>query len=207
MNSFLFSYAKTKDAKKIYSLFYHAFISKFQTMLPENPERAFLLYYEYFNRGLDKKKDKIILIKTKNDKVIGFLALEGLGIPFISGNPSLTDIGKTIRWLGFKKFSRLFIGMLLIEGYPPSTDYLYINTVIIDKKYQRIGLGKKLIHVAELIAEKRMFKGICLYVDIDNEQALEFYEKLGFKKDSGFGGDFVKKIIGVRYYSYQYKDL
>jgi len=207
MEQYQITFAKPQDAKKIFFLFYTSFISKFQAMLPENPENGIYLYYSYFYKGLQKKKDKIVLLKDQEGIVRGFLALEGLGAPFVSGNPGLTTVGRTITLLGFKKFLRLFIGMLLIEGYPPSTDLLYINTIIIDSKYQRIGLGRKLIRVAEKIAKKRNFKGICLFVDIDNHQALNFYKKLEFHPDSGFGGDFVKKIIGVKYYSYQYKLL
>lgn len=207
MNSYKFSYAIPSDAKKIFSLFYTAFNSKFQAMLPGSPEKGFILYYNYFNKGLQKKKDKIIIMKDENGKILGFLALEGLGVPFFSRNPSLTAVGQTIANIGFRKFLRLFVGMLLIEGYPPSTEYLYINTIIINKNYQKQGLGRKFIHLAELIALKRKFKGICLYVDRDNEQAIKFYNKLEFIEDSGFGGDFVKKIIGVQYYSYRYKDL
>ena len=202
-----FSYAEPSDAKKIFSLFYLAFNSKFQTMLPGNPENAFILYYEYFVKGLQKKKNKIILVKNNHKEVVGFLALEGLGVPFFSRNPSLTAVGKTINLVGFRKFFRLFLGMLLIEGYPPSNEFLYINTIIIAEKYQRHGFGSKLIHLAEKIAEKRHFKGICIYVDIENFPAMRFYEKLNFKEESGFGGDFLRKSIGVKYYSYQYKLL
>lgn len=207
MKSNKFSYATPNDAKKIFSLFYTAFNSKFQAMLPESPEKGFILYYNYFFKGIQKKKDKFIVMKDANGKVLGFLLMEGLGVPFFSRNPSLTAVGQTIASIGFRKFFRLFMGMLLIEGYPPSTEYLYINTIIINEDYQGQGLGKKFIHLAELIALKRKFKGICLYVDIDNEQAIKFYDKLGFIEDSGFGGDFVRKIIGVRYYSYRYKDI
>ena len=205
MDEYKLSYATPEEAKYVFNLFYHAFINKFKTMLPETPENGFYLYYEYFFNGLKRKKDKIILLKNSNSKVLGFLALEGLGVPFFSGNPGLLSIANSLKLIGVRKFIRLFIGMFLIEGYPPSTDLLYVNTVIIDKKFQRQGLGQKLIKIAEKIAEKRNFRGICLYVDADNLQAMKFYEKLHFKEDSGFGGDFVKKLIGVRYYSYQYK--
>ena len=207
MRFYHFSYAEQGDAKNIFSLFYHAFNSKFQTMLPENPEKAFILYYEYFKKGLQKKKNRIILIRNNRKTIIGFLALEGLGVPFFSGNPSLATVAKTINIVGLRKFFRLFLGMLLIEGYPPSNEFLYINTIIIDEKYRRKGLGKKFISLAEQIAEKRHLKGICLYVDIGNLPAMRFYEKLNFKKESGFGGDFLRKSIGVKYYSYQYKIL
>ena len=207
MISYSFSYANQQDAKIIFSLFYSAFKGKFQSMLPESPQKAFILYYNYFFKGIQRKKDKIILIKNKTNETLGFLALEGLGVPFFSGNPSLTIIGQTISQIGIKKFLRLFIGMLLIEGYPPSTEYLYINTIIINRKYRSKGLGRKLIRLAEIIAERRNFKGLCLYVDIDNKKAIKFYEKLNFKNDSGFGGDFVNKIIGVKYYLYEYKLL
>lgn len=207
MNKYKISYAKPEEAKNIFLLFYHAFIKKFQTMLPDRPENGFYLYYEYFYAGLKKKSNKIILLKNSKGKIIGFLALEGLGVPFISGNPGIKAIVKSIKLLGLKKFLRIFVGMFLIEGYPPSTEYLYINTIIINKRYQRLGLGNKMIHVAEKIAEERHMKGICLYVDIDNTQAINFYKKLHFKEDSGFGGGFMRKLIGVRYYSYQYKFL
>ena len=199
MESLTFSYATPNDTKKIFSLFYTAFNSKFRAMLPKSPEKGFILYYNYFYQGLQKKKNKIIILTNEMDQILGFLFLEGLGVRFFSRNPSLRAVGQTISALGFKKFLRLFVGMLLIEGYPPSTDYLYINTLIINKSFQGKGLGKKFIRLAEKIAEKRNFKGLCLYVDIDNEQALKFYDKLGFQEDSGFGGNFVKNIIGVKY--------
>ena len=201
------SYAKPDDAKYILKLFYQAFTKKFQTMLPDNPEKGFYLYYQYFFKGLKKKKDKIIVLRNTEGIIIGFLALEGLGVPFFSGNPSLSSIGKSILLVGFKQFLRLFVGMLLIEGYPPSREFLYINTIIIDKQFQGHGYGKKLISLAEKIAIQKGLKGICLYVDIDNTQALAFYEKLHFVEDSGFGGDFVNNIIGVSYYSYQYREI
>ena len=116
------SYAKPDEAKYILKLFYQAFIKKFQTMLPDNPEKGFYLYYQYFFKVLKKKRDKIIILKNSEGRIIGFLALEGLGVPFFSGNPSISSIGKSILLVGFKQFLRLFLGMLLIEGYPRSRE-------------------------------------------------------------------------------------
>ena len=67
-------------------------------MLPESPELAYILYYNYFFNGIQKKRNKIILLKNEKNYLLGFLALEGLGVPFFSGNPSLTSVGKTISY-------------------------------------------------------------------------------------------------------------
>ena len=203
--NYSFRYAKPNDVKAVIKLFYHAFKPKFLTMLPNEPQEGLLLYFNYFYKGLNKKKDKLIICLDNTETIVGFLLIEGFGIPFFSLNPSPSIVKSYVRKFGIKKFFRLFLGMLLIEGYPPSTNYLYINTIIVKKEYRGQKIGKKFLKIAEYIAITRNMIGICLYVDSRNEIAMNMYKKQNFIIDGGFGGKFLEKNIGVKYYYYQYK--
>lgn len=56
--------------------------------------------------------------------------------------------------------------------------YLYISTLFVDKKFQRKGMGKKLIE--RVLKEKKI---VNIYVDtyLNNKKAIKFYKALGFE--------------------------
>lgn len=56
--------------------------------------------------------------------------------------------------------------------------YLYISTLFADKKFQRKGIGKKLIE--RVLKEKKITN---IYVDtyLNNKKAIKFYKALGFR--------------------------
>jgi len=62
-------------------------------------------------------------------------------------------------------------------------DYLFINYVCVDKDYRRKGIGSKLIKKCIETAKKEN-KNLLLTVNIDNNQALNLYNKFGFRKHS-----------------------
>lgn len=204
---FHLQYAASQHTNDIVALVYDAFHEKFVHMLPGHPFDALPLYIGYYQYGLVKHHQKVIIVVDQDKQVIGVLVLEGLGVPFFSFNPPRSIITTTIKRLGLKAFLRLVVGMLLIEGYPPSNRYLYINTIIVAKPYRGQGIGKKLLKLAELIALKRKLLGVCLYVDSHNTRAIKLYEHLNFQKEGGFGGKFVEQIIGVKKFLYMQKSF
>ena len=60
-------------------------------------------------------------------------------------------------------------------------NFLIIDLIAIDKKFQNKGLGKKLIDYIEFFYFKR-FKKIIVGTQSNNIQSLKFYKKTGFKK-------------------------
>ena len=104
-------YASSHDTNFIVSLLYDAFYEKFAHMLPGHHFDALPLYIGYYQYGLIKYPNKIIIVLDQNKQIIGLLVLEGLGIPIFSFNPPPSVIAKTIKRLGVKTFLRLAIGM------------------------------------------------------------------------------------------------
>ncbi|MFW9930249.1 MAG: GNAT family N-acetyltransferase [Candidatus Thorarchaeota archaeon] len=184
-------YATPEDALLITKTVYYAFNNKFAHLVPDDPSAGFPLFYNYYLNGLRKIKEKIIISLGLENEIYAILVIDGLGIPIFSGNPPLSVIIQLYKDLGFKKLLRLIIGILLIEGYPPSSKYLYINTIIVKSKYRGKQIGSTLMKKAELIAKKRHLKGLCLYVARGNKRALNLYRRLGYNLTGGFGNRFV----------------
>lgn len=63
---------------------------------------------------------------------------------------------------------------------------LEIQRVYIKEKYQKSGLGKLMLEKAEKIAKENNKNKIWLGVWEKNENAIGFYEKMGFKQTSSF---------------------
>ncbi|MEW6063389.1 MAG: GNAT family N-acetyltransferase [Nanoarchaeota archaeon] len=69
-------------------------------------------------------------------------------------------------------------------GFKPlSSDrhYCQIHWIAVKRKFQRQGIGRKLIKFIEKFAKKNNFKKICLYTGEDMHNIRRFYEKLGYK--------------------------
>jgi ribosomal protein S18 acetylase RimI-like enzyme len=72
-----------------------------------------------------------------------------------------------------------------------------ILTIAVDQDYQGLGLGKQLMAAAENQARRKGFSEMVLDVITDNEQAIRFYEALGWlriEKQGGWRGQMRKPL-------------
>lgn len=58
---------------------------------------------------------------------------------------------------------------------------LHINDIAVFPEYQGLGLGKRLVQFVIDNAKQRGFEYVSLYVWADNNNAIEFYKKMGFE--------------------------
>lgn len=61
-----------------------------------------------------------------------------------------------------------------------------IDWLVVAEKYQKQGIGKKLIQYVENRVKKLKFKSIYLYTSVIHKQAIKFYLKQGYKKINEF---------------------
>lgn len=66
----------------------------------------------------------------------------------------------------------------------PERVVFYVYEVQIEEKYQRMGLGTKLMSCMEYLARSADLESILLTVFFENTSALSFYKKLGFEVDA-----------------------
>ena len=71
----------------------------------------------------------------------------------------------------------LLIGVLF--GLTDFAYWLYVTDLGVDRRYERLGIGRKLMQTAHETAGGE--KDIAVYL-VANENAVPFYEKLGMKK-------------------------
>ena len=63
-----------------------------------------------------------------------------------------------------------------------TTDEIEIISILIDKKFRKIGIGKSLLNKLLSIALKKKIKNIFLEVSVENQKAINLYKKFNFIK-------------------------
>jgi ribosomal protein S18 acetylase RimI-like enzyme len=89
---------------------------------------------------------------------------------------------KLIKIIGMKKYLITLLRSFLASSFPKiSNDELFIQAITVDKKYRGQYVGSELLNFAFSEAEKQNYSKVSLYVEIDNERAVNVYKKNGFE--------------------------
>ena len=121
------------------------------------------LYIEGFNMHYEKKKD-IFVKKTK----------EELKNDLINTLKSTEEIILVI------EINNIIIGYVKFKYNTKATKFIWIDEIVIDNDYKKKGYGKTLITEVTKFAKENNCKRIELNCWSFNEDALRFYEKIGF---------------------------
>ena len=65
--------------------------------------------------------------------------------------------------------------------YEIKADEYYIGVLCVNKKYRKKGIGKNLIKNSKKIAQEKNCSRIILDVSKENNDAIKFYNEIGFK--------------------------
>lgn len=76
--------------------------------------------------------------------------------------------------------NNIIVGYVAFVYKKRATKYVWIDEIIVDEKYKKHGYGTKLIREVEKYASINNCKRVELNCWAFNEEALKFYEKLGF---------------------------
>ncbi|MCC5894528.1 MAG: GNAT family N-acetyltransferase [Alkalibacterium sp.] len=89
----------------------------------------------------------------------------------------------SLRWHPFAAYSQEeCIGFVMIGAYDPEEKWIWLDRVMLAKKFQGKGLGTELLdEVVRLITNQWDAKEIILSVTPDNEDAIGFYTAYGFE--------------------------
>ena len=83
--------------------------------------------------------------------------------------------------IGFSKNEQAIAFLSLLEGYPRKNT-LYLGLFLIDKQFQKMSVGTKIINEVINIAFDSGYKSIKLSVQDNNKSGYPFWQKFGFKK-------------------------
>lgn len=72
------------------------------------------------------------------------------------------------------------------NSYFPGYKLCELYYITVSKKYQKKGIGTKLLKFIETYAKKKKFRGIYLYTHPINKDAIIFYKERGYKKINEF---------------------
>jgi len=75
-----------------------------------------------------------------------------------------------------------FIEMRIFTDFVEGSPIAIITNLIVEKNYRKLGIGSKLIERTIEDAEKQNAIEIHVWTEFDNQQAINFYTKHGFKK-------------------------
>ena len=123
---------------------------------------------------------RIISERLTAEEYIGFLKRTDLGsqYPLERFEESIARLVNTVSIsLTARNDDGLLIGVLF--GLTDFAYWLYVTDLGVDRRYERQGIGMKLMQTAHEMAGGE--RDIAVYL-VANENAVPFYEKLGMKK-------------------------
>ncbi len=103
-------------------------------------------------------------------------------------------IGKDRLLIAFDNKNQCIGGLI---SFSKNNDVLTLELLLVDKKYRKQGIGKKLVKCA-IETFKDIKEAIVYPVRFGNENTLKFYESLGFV-NLGFGPKDKKNAYGISY--------
>ena len=148
--------------------------------------------------GMKNSNNIIIREATKNDAPIILGLLYELGRPKPQEDSDVDSFRKIARKYISDSDKKILIaeiddvqiaGMLSLVFLPrlnQKTQEMYIPELIVLGKYQRQGIGKKLIDACISLAKQKDCHRIRLESGIQRKESHEFYKKLGFVQSSYF---------------------
>ena len=144
-----------------------------------SPGNLFSYKHVYFGT-IDTKKAGMILsysyqTKKKENLRTGLLLLRYVGVNILTKLPILMKFNATV-------------GRLDKEEY-------YISNIATFPKFRGMGVGKKLMLVAEDDAKRNNTKRIILDVEKENITAITFYKKLGYQTAKEFSIPLGKEVL------------
>jgi len=83
------------------------------------------------------------------------------------------------------KYENSVVGMITMQRLISSAEGDYIGQIedlVVYEEYRKMGVGSRLLNKMRVIAQEYEYKRIQLAADIDNSNALEFYNRRGFNK-------------------------
>lgn len=121
-----------------------------------------------------------------------YLAYRLLTHPWLIANPIVHDrMTTSIRLL--RRFAKTKHATPVTEKAKPQTETMPrtkpfgILSIAVHPEHQGLGIGKLLMMQSEIIARQLGFDEMDLTVHTDNEQAIDFYERLGWEKTTQEG--------------------
>ena len=106
--------------------------------------------------------------------LVGYSVSQKEQVDAASGHTFMRAMGA---WRFLKRLP-LFMRMAKLTGGEMDPDGYYIHTLSISPAHQRRGIGTRLIEAAE------GHSALYLHVNMENQQAISFYEKVGFQRKS-----------------------
>lgn len=113
--------------------------------------------------------------------------------PYLTGNDNLTYkkayileyIIHPVNKLFVAEVDKVIVGVILGQFWKTSK-YVYLNELIIDKKYQREGIGTMLYNYLEALAKKQKYKLVYFFSEVSNKNMHKLAKKLKYKKGKNF---------------------
>lgn len=164
----------------------------------EKEPKIYDIFKTFFTHNDTMFSRESIIIEEENGKVRGLV----IAHPVNDLNKLLINELKCIKEMksGFfaflKSFFKMFFRSIITIYYPRlKKNELFICNLAVFHEYRRKGIASKLLKKTEEIAVKKGMNYLSLYVEIDNDIAIKFYKKYGFKEEK-------KAVFPKRYNKY-----
>lgn len=142
---------------------------------PDDTKKYILLMYcDYY---IEQEPDNCFVAVDANDNAVGYIICA----------ENYEKYAKTFRELYLPQADRISLKRFVDARLDLLSHSMFKNAypahfhIDIDEDYQRRGIGSLLITALKLQLKKKKLNGMMLVCGADNQQAINFYEKNGFK--------------------------
>ena len=186
MNNLNIRKASLKDAELAGYMTYDAYKTNsadiFGKIMPREAERCFSALWR---NGNNRFSYNFSMTADDGRGAIGIITFYDLNEMRRLALPTFWALLKLRGW----KFFTHFLGnisnfLYYARNMNVKSDELYIATLSTAENARKKGIGRALLEFACNEAKKRNLKRVALHVDAKNLNALAFYEKCGFSKES-----------------------
>jgi ribosomal protein S18 acetylase RimI-like enzyme len=145
----------------------------------DDPARAREVLGHLFAQRQNRFSYEFSHVLESEDGILGLLLAYPASILGQLSMPMAKQLRELIGVRGMFRLLRRSVPLMRLKETEP--DEFYVYTLAIEPEFQNNGLGKRLMAHAEALALEHGLRKCSLGVTMNNDRALNFYERLGYK--------------------------
>ena len=192
---------KLHELEKAIEVFYLAFKGEFRYIFGKYLEYGKKLLINFYKKIIKRQDLDNFLIAKSNNKIVGAVNLDFSHLKFLKFLSYFIKLNmhflRAHTVLGFRRTIRITMAMywFFIENFRARS--CYINLFAVLPKYQKRGIGTKMLQKIEKLTKRRNLDSMTLDVAFSDAPARYLYEKMGFTEVNRVQNSVLKHLNAI----------
>ncbi len=192
---------KLNELEKVIEVFYLAFKGEFTYIFGKYFEIGKKLLSNFYKKIIKKEDLENFLVATVNGKIVAAANLDFSNFKFLKFLSYFLKLNVHFLLahsiLGFRRTIRITLAMywFFIENFRINS--CYINLFAVLPKFQKGGIGTKMLKKIEILTRRRQLSSMTLDVAFSDAPARYLYEKMGFIEVNRYQNSVLKYLNAI----------